>query len=165
MAVMTDNQQNALQTAEMEYATFYLGYLLMGIDIQQVQEINHLLDITPVPHVPACVAGVVNLRGQVVTVLDLRTILGLKPATITAQTCNVIAGAAGEHIGLIVDRIADVVPVNESQIESPPANICSVDVQFFRGVFKMENKLLMILNIDDMIRHSVAEQQNNQEKD
>lgn len=139
------------ETEEMEIATFYMGDILMGVDIQKVQEINRHVDITPVPQAPACVRGVINLRGDVVTVLDLRTVLELEPAEITDQSRNMIAKAGDEQIGLLVDRIADVVKVTRNEIEPPPANVSGIDGRFFDGVYKMESELLIILNAEEVL--------------
>ena len=138
-------------TDELEIATFYIGDILMGVDIQKVQEINRHVDMTPVPHAPACVRGVINLRGDVVTVLDLRTVLELEPAEINETSRNMIAKAGDEQIGLLVDRIADVVKLTRDEIEPPPANVSGIDGRFFDGVYKMKSELLIILNAEEML--------------
>ncbi len=138
-------------TDELEIATFYIGDILMGVDIQKVQEINRHVDMTPVPHAPACVRGVINLRGDVVTVVDLRTVLELEPAEINETSRNMIAKAGDEQIGLLVDRIADVVKLTRKEIEPPPANISGIDGRFFDGVYKMQSELLIILNAEEIL--------------
>lgn len=138
-------------TQEIEFSTFYLGELLIGIDIQQVQEINQHLDMTPVPHSPEYVNGVVNLRGEVVTVLDLRIILGLDPIELTERSRNVIVKTEIDQVGLLVDRVADVVIGKSAEIEPAPANIRGVDGRFFSGVYKLENELLVILDVMETI--------------
>ncbi|MBN1765803.1 MAG: purine-binding chemotaxis protein CheW [Sedimentisphaerales bacterium] len=137
---------------EFEFTTFYVGDLLMGVDIQQVQEINRQLDTTEVPHAPECVRGIVNLRGEVVTVLDLRVILGLDATEINDKNRNVIIKADGENIGLMIDRIADVVYARLREIEPAPANISGVDGRFIKGVYKLDSELLVILDIDEVIK-------------
>lgn len=138
-------------TDELEIATFYIGDILMGVDIQKVQEINRHVDLTPVPHAPACVRGVINLRGDVVTVLDLRTVLDLEPAELNETSRNMIAKAGDEQVGLLVDRIADVVKVTRDEIEPPPANISGIEGRFFDGVYKMKSDLLIILNAEEVL--------------
>lgn len=137
--------------AELEFATFYIGEMLVGVNIQQVQEINRQLDVTAVPHAAECVRGVVNLRGEVVTVVDLRMVLGLGVAQITAQSRNVIVKSQGEQVGLLVDRIADVVTASASDIEPPPANVRGVDGRFFKGVFSQDGQLLVILDTSETL--------------
>ena len=135
----------------LEFATFYLGELLLGIDIHRMQEINRHLELTPVPHAPEYVSGVVNLRGEVVTILDLRRILGLEPREITPQCRNIVVNSSSEQIGLLVDRIADVVTARADEIDPPPANLHGVDGKYFTGVYKLEAELLVILDIDNLL--------------
>jgi purine-binding chemotaxis protein CheW len=135
-------------TEEQEYCTFQVGDLLLGVDIQQVEEINRHLDLTPVPHAPACVRGVVNLRGEVVTAVDLRTVLGLPPAAFTKSTRNVVLDSHGEQIGLLVDRIGDVVRLVGDDVEPLPANFSGADARFFKGVYQLDEQLLVLLDLE-----------------
>jgi purine-binding chemotaxis protein CheW len=144
-------QSQMLTDRELELATFYVGDMLMGIDIRQIQEIGRQVESTGVPHAPTHVRGVVNLRGEVVTVIDLRTVLELPSSSVTQQTRNVIVNSKGERVGLLVDRVADVVIVATSEIEPPPANLAGVDGRFFTGVFKLENELLIILDVEEVL--------------
>ncbi len=131
--------------------TFYVGESLLGVPIQQIEEINRHLDLTPVPHGPDYVRGVINLRGKVVTVVDLRTILGLEPAAVGRDTRNVIVNFHGEHVGLIVDRVADVVAARSDEIDRPPANLSSADGRFYSGVYKLESELLVLLDVEAVL--------------
>jgi purine-binding chemotaxis protein CheW len=131
--------------------TFYIGESLLGVPIQQIEEINRLIDLTPVPHGPAYVRGVVNLRGEVVTVVDLRTILGLDRIAMTRDTRNVILNFNGEHVGLVVDRVADVVTADADDIDRPPANLSSADGRFYCGVYKLESELMVLLNVEQVL--------------
>jgi purine-binding chemotaxis protein CheW len=134
-----------------EYATFYLGDMLLGIDILRMREINRQLEVTSVPHAPDYVSGVVNLRGDVVTILDLRQILGLEPREITPQSRNIIVNTSSEQIGLLVDRIADVISAQSDEIDPPPANLHGVDGKYFAGIYKKEAELLVILDIERVV--------------
>lgn len=136
---------------ELEFATFYLGDLLAGIDIRQIQEIDRHLELTSIPHAPECVRGVTNLRGEVVTVLDLRTILQLDRVPLTRACRNVILDYHGEQIGLLVDRVADVVTVRSDEIEPPPANVGGIDSRFFKGVVKLNDDLLVLLDVQQSL--------------
>ncbi len=151
------NKKNISSSSEQEFCTFYVDNLLIGINIQQLQEINRHLDTTSVPHAPDFVRGVVNLRGEVVTVLDLRIILGMQSVEITDSCRNVIVNIDGEKNGLLVDKISDVVYANADEIESPPANISGVDGRFFKGVYKLESDLMVILDIAEVISNDTAE--------
>jgi purine-binding chemotaxis protein CheW len=131
--------------------TFYVGESLLGVPIQRIEEINRLVDLTPVPHGPACVRGVINLRGEVVTVVDLRTILGLDRLDVTRDTRNVILNFNGEHVGLVVDRVADVVAARNDEIDRPPANLSGAEGGFYRGVYKLESELMVLLNVEQVL--------------
>jgi purine-binding chemotaxis protein CheW len=135
-------------SAETEYVTFYVGDILVGVDITLVEEINRHVDETPVPHAPSFVCGVLNLRGDVVTVVDLRMILGLPAAKPGESTRAVIVRSRDEQIGLRVDRIADVVRSRREDIDPVPPNLSGVDGRLFRGVYKLEGELLAILDVD-----------------
>lgn len=138
----------AVVSCEQEYITFYLGDLLLGINIHHVQEINRNLDMTLVPHAPSSVKGVINLRGEVVLVVDLRQVLGLPTAPLTRSSRNVIVKNGDEQIGLLVDRVADVVLASGEELDPMPANLRGMDQQYFSSVYKMDNGLLVILNVD-----------------
>lgn len=137
--------------ASLQCASFYVDDALLGIPIHQIDEINRHVDFTPVPHAPPYVRGVINLRGEVVSVLDLRTILHGKPTEITRTTRNVILSLNGERAGLLVDRVADVVTVPGDQVEPPPANARGAAGRFFEGLFKMERDLLVILDVPGVL--------------
>jgi purine-binding chemotaxis protein CheW len=123
----------------------------MGIDIKQIQEINRHVQTAPVPHAPEVIRGVINLRGDVVTVLDLRTSLGLPDTEISGETRCVIVEWAGEKTGLLVDRIADVVTVDPGEMEPAPVNVAGIDAKYFLGVCKMERELLIALDVEQIM--------------
>ena len=140
-----------------ELATFYIGDSLCGMDILKVQEINKLLEMTEVPLAPDYVRGILNLRGQIVTVIDLGNKLNLSDTVTTGETRNIIVNSNGEYIGLLVDRIGDVERTVEDKIESPPANIGKIQGRYFEGVFKKENSLIGILNVEEILKDDNAQ--------
>ena len=131
-----------------KFATFYVGELLLAVDIEAVQEINRQIDVTPVPNAQEHVKGVINLRGEVVTVLDLRSTLGLPQTEFTSMSRNVIVKYQGESIGLWVDRIADILEIHPEQINPAPANVNGIEGRYFKGVHTMENEIAVLLNLD-----------------
>lgn len=137
--------------SSLQVATFYVENLLLAIDIDLVQEINRHLEITEVPHAPESVRGVINLRGEVVTVVDMRTILGLPRRAITPECRNVVIHSQGELIGLLVDRIADILSIPAREIDSPPANIDGVEGRFFKGVHTMDSSIAVILDVEEAL--------------
>lgn len=147
---MKDNaDQQGLQSVEL--ATFYVGGALCGMDILNVQEINKLMDMTKVPQAPKYVTGILNLRGQIVTVIDLGKKLGLKSTDFSDSTRNIIVNSENEYIGLLVSQISDVVTANWDKVEEPPANIGGVQGVFFKGVFKTQDRLIGILDVNKVL--------------
>jgi len=136
---------------ELQRATFYAGEILLGVDIRQAQEINRQLSVTDVPHSSKYVRGVINLRGDVATVIHLRTILGLPSTEVTRESRNLIVHSQGESIGFLVDRISDILTLSSNEISQPPTNIDGVDGNLFKGVFKLEKELLLILDVDAVL--------------
>jgi purine-binding chemotaxis protein CheW len=150
MSTETINR-SVISAGDVEFVTFYVGDLLIGVDIHNVEEINRQVDVTPVPQSPHHVRGVINLRGEVVTVVDLRKVLDMGDADINQHSRTVVVNSGNEEIGLLVDRIADVVRVRANQMDMPPANVSGVDGRFFKGVYKLEKTLLIILDVDAAI--------------
>ena len=134
-----------------ELATFYIGDGMCGMDILRIQEINKHLKMTKVPQAQEYVTGILNLRGEIVTVIDLGIKLGLSSTRISEKTRNVIVNSKDEHVGLLVDSIADVVRADTDKIESAPANIGGVKGKYFEGVFKTEKSLIGILDVEEVL--------------
>lgn len=145
----TDPKQTTRRTVEM--ATFYVGGALCGMDILNVQEINKLMDMTTVPQAPSYVMGILNLRGQIVTIIDLGKKLDLGETERSDTNRNIIVNSNGEYIGLLVTQISDVVEVDWDKVEHPPANIGGVQGNFFKGVFKTQKRLIGILDVDKVL--------------
>ena len=150
--------------SEMQFSTFYLDNARFGVDIILVREINRQLQITPVHKLSEYVRGLINLRGQIVTVLDLGIKLGIGAREITEHSRCIILKtredmalqdlqsrlgdeAPTDLVGLLVDRIGDVVTIDHTDIESPPANVGEIDGTFMNGVVKLDGELLSILKL------------------
>ena len=138
-------------SGSVELATFYIGEALCGMDILRVQEINKLMNMTKVPQAPEYVTGILNLRGQIVTVIDLGKKLGLTEEVFNENARNIIVNSRNEHIGLLVSSISDVVSAEWEKVEKPPANIGGVQGAFFKGVFKTKDRLIGILDVDRVL--------------
>lgn len=134
-----------------ELATFYVGDALCGVDILQIQEINKLNMITKVPQAPVYVQGILNLRGQIVTIIDLGEKLGLGATDTSLDPRNVIVRSAENYVGLMVKKLGDVVKADMSKKEAPPANMLGIQGSFFTGVYKMDNCLIGILDIQKVL--------------
>ncbi len=147
---MTEQQQESSKNI-VELATFYVGDALCGMDILKVQEINKLMQMTKVPQAPEYVLGILNLRGQIVTIIDLGKKLGLGETDITQDPRNIIVNSSGGHVGLLVKKISDVVEADMERREPAPANMRGIQGEFFTGVYKTENNLIGILNVDKVL--------------
>ena len=145
-------ESNKLTKSIIELATFYIGDALCGMDILKIQESNKLMEMTKVPQAPDYMIGILNLRGQIVTIIDLGQKLGLGTAEISNESRNIIVSAPGEHVGLLVSRISDVIMADPDKIEPAPANMSGIQGGFFIGVYKTENKLIGILDVKEVLR-------------
>jgi purine-binding chemotaxis protein CheW len=121
------------------------------MDILKVQEINKLMQMTKVPQAPEYVLGILNLRGQIVTIIDLGKKLGLGETDISQDPRNIIVNSAGGHVGLLVRKISDVVSADMEKRERAPANMSGIQGEFFTGVFKTNDHLIGILNVDKVL--------------
>lgn len=148
---MQQSFQTDVNKNTVELATFFVGDALCGMDILKVQEINKLIEMTRVPKAPEYVLGILNLRGEIVTIIDLGKKLALKSTDLNDKTRNVIVNSNEEHIGLMVEQIGDVVQAEWGKIEKPPANIGGVQGRFFTGVYKTEDRLIGILDVDKVL--------------
>ncbi len=149
---MAKNTTIKLQNRTIELATFYVGDALCGMDILKIQEINKHMEMTIVPQAPDYVMGILNLRGQIVTIIDLGKKLGLESTELTSRRRNIIVNSRGESVGLMAARISDVVEAHVDTIEHPPANIGGLQGKYFTGVYKTENSLVGILDVEEVLK-------------
>ena len=148
--VNTDKQQaESTGNEELQLSCFYLEKTLLGVDLQLVQEINEELNITKVPCSPDYVLGIMNLRGQIITVIDQGKKIGFKPSSTTPDSRIIIVQSQDEFIGLLVDRIADIITVKRKAITKSPSNIKGAQGRFFQGVIQTKSQeLLSLLDIE-----------------
>jgi purine-binding chemotaxis protein CheW len=143
-----------------KYLTFALGREEYGLEILKVREIIGYMDITAVPQTPPYVRGVINLRGQVISVVDLRSKFGMPSAERTDETCIIVveAGAAGRKLstGLIVDRVSEVLDIAEGQIEDPPSFGGDVSTEVIVGMGKIGESVKILLDIDRVLGGDTA---------
>jgi purine-binding chemotaxis protein CheW len=136
------------RTEPIQLATFYVADMCLALDIGLIQEIIRDVKITRVPHSPPQVRGVINLRGEVTTVIDLRQVLGLPPLDSTSDTQTLIVRSQGESIGVIVDRVGDICAVDGGSIVPPPPNVDCVDGRFFHGVCQRKSEIILVLDLE-----------------
>lgn len=131
-----------------QLATFVLGGAHYGVDVVLVQEALRYQERTPVPLAPAGVAGLVNLRGEVVLSVDLRHRLGMAPLADDDEPMMVVVQVDGEPISLLVDEVGDVVDVEESQFETPPDTLDPALRELIVGAYKLPEGLLLALDVE-----------------
>ncbi|MEM9158309.1 MAG: chemotaxis protein CheW [Verrucomicrobiota bacterium] len=134
-----------------QYCTFYLGDLFFGIDVLQVQEVILYQDMTCVPLSSPVVSGLINLRGETVTAIDLRKRLELPEQDRNEPQKNVIISADGGTISLQVDEIGDVIEPSEELLEGPPETLKGIARDLVTGVYKLENQLMLVLDTEKTV--------------
>lgn len=130
-----------------QLCTFYVDDLYLGVDVVEVQEVIRYQAMTVVPLAPPVVRGLINLRGQIVTALDLRSMLGLPEASSDELPVNVvIRDGADEAVSLLVDQIGDVVDVDEIAFEDVPPTLTGPARELVLGAYKLPGRLLLVLD-------------------
>lgn len=122
-----------------------------AVDILSVQEINRMVDITRVPKAPVFVEGVINLRGRIIPVLDMRRRFGLPEAARTARSRIVVVNVQGRVVGLIVDSVSEVLRISKSTIEPPPTLGTTIGEEFIQGVGRINERLLIVLDLNRLL--------------
>jgi len=135
-------------------ATFYVRDALCALDASGVQEVIRVDSITLVRHAPAEVAGVINLRGKIVTLLDLATILGLGKSELTRESRVFIIEDRNEFLGVLVDRVGEVIEIEPGQGDSLPVNIPAAQARFFQGVRRAGGHVIAILNPAEVLNEA-----------
>lgn len=132
-------------------SSFYLGDTLFGLDTFRVQEAIKVIDITTVPHAQEYVMGVINLRGKIVTILNLARKLGLHSSEITDESRIIIVSWDDEFVGLLVDQVSDVIPADRGDIKPSPSNVKGAQGKYFEGIYHIDQRLIVILNVDTVL--------------
>ena len=155
--IATQDQQSSKSLLEKEgkYLTFALAQEEYGLEILKVREIIGYMDITAVPQTPQHVKGVINLRGQVIPVIDLRTKFGMDTAEVTEETCIIVVeiaqGKRTFNTGIVVDRVQEVLDIKGEDIEDAPQFDSSVNTSFILGMGKIEETVKILLDIDKVL--------------
>lgn len=151
---MTAQSTKAKKTSEdpvLQWVTFHLAGETYGVNVMQVQEVLRYTEIAPVPGAPLYVIGIINLRGNVVTVIDTRNRFGLSPGEITDNTRIVIIEAEKNVVGILVDSVAEVVYLRQSEVETAPNVGNEESAKFIQGVCHKNNELLILIELDKLI--------------
>jgi purine-binding chemotaxis protein CheW len=137
-----------------QVVSFKLGSEEYGVDIAQVQEINRMVAVTHVPRAPQFMEGVINLRGQLIPIIDLRARFGMPRAEHTKNTRIVVTEIGTKRVGMVVDSVSEVLRLPVDQIEPAPEMITGVDTEYIRGVGKIEDRLIILLDLARIISGS-----------
>ncbi|CAJ1002455.1 MULTISPECIES: chemotaxis protein CheW [Brevibacillus] len=145
-------------TGEVKVIVFRLKDEEYGVEVNQVKSIEKLEHITRVPRTPKFVKGVINLRGVVTPIIDLRSRFGLEETAYGESTRIIIVGVGELEVGLIVDAANDVIDIPIDAIEPPPEVVGGVEAAYLRGVAKLEKRLLILLNLDKVLSNEEIKQ-------
>jgi len=145
------NQQIGLTTDGSQFLTFQLGEELYGVDILRVQEIKGYTAVTRIPNTPAHIKGVLNLRGTIVPIVELRTKFGMPTIDYTMFTVIVVVVVREKIMGLVVDAVSDVLNIDKKDIQPAPQFGAKVDVSFLNGIGKSGDKLVALLDMDRLL--------------
>ncbi|HWB10979.1 MAG TPA: chemotaxis protein CheW, partial [Pirellulales bacterium] len=134
-----------------QVCTFYLDGLFLGVDVQQVQEVIRYHEMTRVPRAPHVVEGLINLRGQIVTAIDLRRRLELTDRPAEQLPMNVVVRTDDGVVSLLVDEIGDVLEVDEDSFERPPETLQGLARELIQGTYKLKDQLLLLLDTEKAV--------------
>ncbi|MDH5216767.1 MAG: chemotaxis protein CheW [Gammaproteobacteria bacterium] len=152
---IAETEINLEAGSEGQFLTFIMANEEYGVDILRVQEIRGWDNVTPIPNTPSYIKGVINLRGTIVPIIDLRERFGLEKmeydATTVVIVLKVVSAEKERIMGIVVDAVSDVYNVGEDEMKSPPDFGSVVSIDFVKGLVAIEEKMLIILEIDDML--------------
>jgi purine-binding chemotaxis protein CheW len=155
MNTATTLPTDSANTVAGKYLTFLLGHESYGIPVLKIREIIRMTDITPVPQMPAYVRGVINLRGKIIPVADLRAKFGLATVEATERTCIVVvqvaAGGTKTLMGLVVDDVEEVANIAATDIEEAPDFGIKLDTAYIVGMAKIKGAVKTLLDIDRIV--------------
>lgn len=141
---------------QLQLVTFEVGKEEFAIDILSVQEINRMMELTRVPQSPPEVEGVINLRGRIIPVIDLRKRFNMDQGERDQHSRIVVVEVKGRVLGFIVDRVHEVLRIDRKIVDAPPSMVSSVDSDFIAGVGKLPDRLLILLDLDKLFASEVV---------
>jgi len=148
---LADNPEEMEDTQKDKYLTFRLASEDYGIAIRCVTEIIGIQKITRVPDMPAFIKGVINLRGKIIPVMDVRARFGLSARDYDERTCVVVVDVADRAMGLVVDHVNEVMDIPEGQVEPPPSANGKGGGKFLKGIGKVDGQVKILLDVEDLV--------------
>lgn len=149
---------------QLQLVSFTVGDELFAVNILSVQEINRMMPLTKVPQSIDGIEGVINLRGRIIPVLDLRVQFGLVPSELDDNSRIIVVEVHGNTIGFIVDSVQQVLLINQSVVEPTPQMTTSIDASYVDGVAKLDDQLLILLNLDNLLSEESLNKLSNMHK-
>lgn len=158
---MSDQKKHDSSDELLQLVSFNIGQEEFGVDILKVQEINRMIVVTQVPNAPEYIDGVINLRGKVIPIIDLRTRLGLPRKQHDKDTRIIVVELGGKTVGFVVDAVREVLRIPKSITEPPPSIVGGINSQYITAVGKLEDRLLILLDLDKVLSTEEKEQVKN----
>jgi len=137
----------------LQLVTFCLGDEEFGFDIFKVKEINKMMEMTKVPNSPPSVKGVINLRGTITPVIDMRNKLGMIEKEFDKDTRIIVVESDGKNIGFIVDEVKEVLRINHNIIEAPPEMVSGINSEYITNIAKLDDRLLILIDIEKILNN------------
>ncbi len=141
----------SVEAQEGKYLTFGLASEEYGLEILRVREIIGIMDITMVPQTPEYIKGVINLRGKVIPVVDLRTKFGMETTEYNRETCIIVVDVDSVLMGIIVDTVSEVLDIQKEEIEPPPSFGAKLSTDFIMGIGKIKDKVVILLDVEQVL--------------
>jgi purine-binding chemotaxis protein CheW len=136
----------------LQFCTFHVGDHLLGIEVAQIQEVLRKTPVTPVPKTPPAISGLINLRGQIVTAVDLRRLFRIEVDSATDAPTMLILDSGSELRSLVVDSVGEVVAVEAGDFEEPPDTLRGESRELIRGAYKLKDRLLLVLDVEQTMK-------------
>ncbi|MBQ9536564.1 MAG: chemotaxis protein CheW [Desulfovibrionaceae bacterium] len=152
MSNFTEATNASKHNDEIQLVTFRIGDEEFGVDILSVQEINRMLQITMVPRAPFFIEGVINLRGKVIPVVNMRTRFNKPAVEPNADTRIVVVDLGQKVVGILVDGVSEVLRIPSGLIEPAPPVVAGIGSEYIKGVGKLNDRLLILLDLDNLLR-------------
>jgi purine-binding chemotaxis protein CheW len=146
MAIETTTAKSEVAQTSGQFSTFFVEDLFFGVDVLHVQEVLRPQLMTAVPQAPHVIEGLINLRGQIVTAIDMRRRLGLPQRAGDQAPMNIVVRTVDGAVSLLVDEIGDVLDMDSATYELPPQNLNPAAKELIRGVYKLKDRLLLVLD-------------------
>src|SRR5581483_4942209 len=151
MTGIANVEKTEVAQASGQFSTFFVGGLFFGVDVLRVQEVLRFQQMTSVPQAPEVIEGLINLRGQIVTAIDMRRRLRLSPRSAEQTPMNMVIRTEDGAVSLLVDEIGDVLDVDNASYERPPASLDPAARELIRGVYKLKDRLMLVLDVEQTV--------------